>query len=1006
MWRTDVPPQAAASLWWELTEDLLCVLDRTWVLQAVNPACGRLLGHAELVGTDARAWVHPEDRKTAVERLPMAEELDRFAGWECRVRDRSGAWRWVVWSGVRRDAAWHCSGKDVTALRGRVKRGWPADGVARMLRDGLCEVDGDGRIIALSDRFCEIVGFSAHELEGAQAPFPFWPEEHHAALAAQFALALAGDQRRLELVFCRKDGTRFPVTLDACHTDAGDGGRAFICVVRDVSEELAERERLRDAHRVAQLISWELDAATLSLQLSGDAEDLAALQRAGAPTVEQLLGLVVETDRARAAQALADALSGAAEEIVIEVAAEPDPGEIRHLETRMRVLRGADGGVCCVRGTTQDVTRRRRAELARRESEERLRQAQRISGLGSFEVDYAAETIAWSPELYRLFGVDPACFSHALAEVRALLPGQDARRVPEQAALTVADGRPRILEHRYERAGQLRWGEMRLERLGSTGVRGTLQDITARKEAEREIDVQAQLLDAVEVALIATDLDGTVTHWNRGAERLYGWTCVEALGRSVTALTVGPQDAELAREIMTAVRAGDVWEGEFEVRRKDGSRFPAYVRDALFVDADGEPAGVVGVSVDLTERYESEQRLRAARDYLAAITDNMGEGLFTVDADGRLTYINPAGEALLGWSAQELAGRVMHDMTHHRRADGTPFPVEDCPLLSARRDGRRVRVTDDVFIRRDGSLLPVEYTATPFDVGEGIGGSIVVFSDISARKAEALRLREQIDRVTWVGRVRDALAEGRMELHAQPIIELATGDTVQHELLIRMRDRDGTLVAPGRFLPAAEEYGLIVEVDRWVVSRAVELAARGHAVELNLSARSLGAPALVEHLRAELDRTGADPGLLVVELTETSLLEDEAAAEAFIGRIKDFGCRLALDDFGTGYGGFVYLKRLPVDYLKIDIEFVRDLTVNAVSERVVRAIVSLARSFGQRTVAEGAEDDRTVERLRELGVDYAQGYGIARPAPVSDVLGAASVAPGPAEAAGHRGDRP
>ena len=145
-----------------------------------------------------------------------------------------------------------------------------------------------------------------------------------------------------------------------------------------------------------------------------------------------------------------------------------------------------------------------------------------------------------------------------------------------------------------------------------------------------------------------------------------------------------------------------------------------------------------------------------------------------------------------------------------------------------------------------------------------------------------------------------------------------------------MRDWDGAAIAPNRFLPAAEEYGVIVDVDRWVISRAVE---------------------------------------------------------AFIQSIESFGCKLALDDFGTGYGGFVYVKRLPVDYLKIDIEFVRDLVVNQASQEVVRAIVGLARGFGQQTVAEGAEDDRSLKLLRELGVDYAQGYGIARPAPVEEVLG-------------------
>ncbi|MDA0161349.1 PAS domain S-box protein [Solirubrobacter ginsenosidimutans] len=981
------PHRSADASWWERSEDLLCVLGDDLVLRAANPAWGRVLGrppHA-FVGAHVFECVHPDDARAILDCLPVA--ADRFTDLQCRLRDARGRWRWVLWSGVRRGAAWDCSGKDVTALRARTGRGRNGDALARVLRDGLCEVDPYGRIVEVNERFCEMVGFSAAELEGARAPFAFWPEEDHATLAAHFALALTGDERRLELVFCRKDGERFPVTLDASHIEVGADIGAFICVVRDMSREVAERERLREAHRVARLASWELDPRTMSLELSSDLRHIGGLRLPSDPRVEHVLPLIADADRDRAVDALSEVTSGVVDEIVVETAVAFAPDDTRYLETRMQGVRGAAGAVRSVRGTTQDVTARRRAELAREESEERLRQAQRMSGMGSFEVDYSTATINWSPELYRLFGVEGEHFELGLSGVRAMLPAPDREHVVELASETAADGRPRGLEHRYLRAGEPRWAEMRLERLREGAVRGTMQDITARKEAQREIDLQAQLLDAVEVALIASDLQGCVTHWNRGAERLYGWSGAEVLGRSITEFTVVPEDDGVADEIMATVLAEQTWEGEFEVGRKDGSRFPVYMRAALFVDADGHPAGIVGVSVDLSERNETARRLRVALDYSRAITDSMGEGLFTVDGDGRLTYINSAAEALLGWCGEELVGRDMHDTIHHRRPDGTPFDSADCPLYTARREGRLVRIEDDVFIRRDGAPLPVAYTATPLDVGDGVAGSVVVFSDISHRKAEERRLREQVDRVTWAGRVHEALNDERMELHAQPIIELATGRTVQHELLIRMRDRDGALVMPDRFLPAAEAYGVIVDVDRWVVSRATELAGQGHAVELNLSARSLGAPGLVEHFQAELARTGADAGLLVVELTETALLEDEQAAEAFIERVKSFGCKLALDDFGTGYGGFVYVKRLPVDYLKIDIEFVRDLVVNQASQEVVRAIVGLARGFGQRTVAEGAEDQRTLELLRELGVDYAQGYGIARPAPVAEVFG-------------------
>ena len=172
----------------------------------------------------------------------------------------------------------------------------------------------------------------------------------------------------------------------------------------------------------------------------------------------------------------------------------------------------------------------------------------------------------------------------------------------------------------------------------------------------------------------------------------------------------------------------------------------------------------------------------------------------------------------------------------------------------------------------------------------------------------------------------------------------------------------------------------------------MRLAARGHAVELNVSAHSLSDPTLYDYVDAELQRAGADPALLVFELTETALMHDQASALEFITAIGQRGCRLALDDFGTGYGGFSYLKRLPVDYLKIDIEFVRDLATEPASRKVVESVVSLARDFGIETVAEGVEDEDVIALLREYGVDYAQGYALGRPGPLETTIDAGSMA--------------
>jgi EAL domain-containing protein (putative c-di-GMP-specific phosphodiesterase class I) len=244
--------------------------------------------------------------------------------------------------------------------------------------------------------------------------------------------------------------------------------------------------------------------------------------------------------------------------------------------------------------------------------------------------------------------------------------------------------------------------------------------------------------------------------------------------------------------------------------------------------------------------------------------------------------------------------------------------------------------------------------------------------------------------------IRDALAEDRFVLHAQPIVDLESGRTGQYELLLRMVGRDGSIIPPGRFLPVAERFDLIGQLDRWVVRRAIAMLAGARAdghditVEVNLSGRSTGDPELLALIEAELQESGVDPARLIFEITETTAVANIPAAQAFAARLADLGCRFALDDFGAGFGSFYYLKHLPFDYLKIDGEFVRHCAEDRTDQLVIQAVVDIARGLGKRTVAEQAGDDATIALLRDLGVDQAQGYFLGRPAPLAEWLAPAA----------------
>ena len=196
-----------------------------------------------------------------------------------------------------------------------------------------------------------------------------------------------------------------------------------------------------------------------------------------------------------------------------------------------------------------------------------------------------------------------------------------------------------------------------------------------------------------------------------------------------------------------------------------------------------------------------------------------------------------------------------------------------------------------------------------------------------------------------------------------------------------MMGRSGELIAPSAFLTVAEKYGLITEIDHWVIKQSICRAAGGHHVGVNVSAESIVSLDLVALIEHEIHQTGADPANIVFEITETALMRDINKCEAFARGVVNLGCRLALDDFGTGFGTFTYLKKLPISFLKIDIEFVRDLVTSSANQQLVKAIVTLAHGFSCQTIAEGVENEETLNLLRDFGVDFAQGFFVGRPTP-------------------------
>lgn len=510
----------------------------------------------------------------------------------------------------------------------------------------------------------------------------------------------------------------------------------------------------------------------------------------------------------------------------------------------------------------------------------------------------------------------------------------------------------------------------------------------------------------------------------------------ERLMRMDLSRLVHPDDRSAAEADAERAEAGEEHTAQREQRLVDSMGQPVWVllSTSTLLEKTGEPAQRILQVQDVSERKRFEGQLQhladhdpltglfnrrrfeeeLARELTAAGRYKRGGAVLALDLD-HFKYINDSLGHSLG---DELIARVggllqerLRDSDTIARLGGDEFAV----ILPEAGERRALAVAEDVRRTvRDGAVVAGKHgragtTASigvalfSDDAGEITGEELLAEADIAMYDAKeggrdrvavystAGRDDRMAARMTWVERIREALAEDRFVLHGQRIESLSDDGRERHELLLRMEGHDGDLIPPASFLPVAERFDLIREIDRWVVRHAIALLARMQAsgrspvLEVNLSAKSVIDPSLPGLIESELEAHGADPAGLVFEMTETAAIVNLERAKRFAAALRDLGCEFALDDFGAGFASFYYLKHFAFDYLKIDGEFIEDLPTNATNRLLVRALVQIARGLGKRTIAEFVEDAETLALLRELGVDYAQGFHVARPAPMDEL---------------------
>lgn len=564
----------------------------------------------------------------------------------------------------------------------------------------------------------------------------------------------------------------------------------------------------------------------------------------------------------------------------------------------------------------------------------------------------------------------------------------------------------------------------------------------AYEDAHEAKEMAEVTLHSIGDAVITTDCHGRVTYLNPVAEKLTGWSRGDAIGRfigEVFFIVDGETGERITDDPVTrALEGGEVvfLEEYTKLNARDGQQYVIEDSAAPIRARDGHVLGAVLVFHDVTEqrRMAEEINYQATHDPLTGLFNRRAfeiklqkliedieakqHALLYLDLD-QFKVVNDtcghaAGDALLGQLSGLMRARLRSsDILARLGGDEFAVILPHCPLEQALSRAEKLRraVQEFRFVWQGNTFaVGVSIGLVPFQSGRQTQEEILSAADQACFAAkdsgrnrvhvyqpddrELVRRRQEMH---WVARIHRALERHAFVLYAQAIVPVASPrpGSSHYEILLRMCSDEGELVPPGAFLPAAERYDLMGLIDRWVVAHYFAWLAGnpGHLTQLqlagiNISGVSVSDRHFLDFITQQFESSGIPPHKICFEITETAAIANLSNAKHMIKTLKGLGCRFALDDFGTGMSSFGYLKHLEVDFLKIDGGFVKDIVRDPIDRALVKAINEVGHIMGKRTIAEFAENDEILSLLRQVGVDYAQGYGVARPERLQDLVAA------------------
>jgi len=674
---------------------------------------------------------------------------------------------------------------------------------------------------------------------------------------------------------------------------------------------------------------------------------------------------------------------------------------------------------------------KQRVEKELKTSEEKFRQLAETTEAIFWEYDMVGDRWSYiAPQVTRMLGYAPEEWTNFQFWADRLHEA-DREWAPDYCLLQTQHGKAHTFDYRFlKKDGKTVWLRdfVSVEMAGQHPVRlrGLMIDITERKTTELELKKLSLAVKQSPAAVVITDIQGAIEYINPKFTRITGYTLEEVRGRNPRILQSGNMPPEVYRNLWETISLGDEWHGELENKRKDGSLFWELASISPVRDKAGKITHFICVKEDITERKRYEERLhhmathdeltglanrtllqeRLAQSLVRAYGSNRLVAVLLLDLD-RFKVINDSlghdfGDKLLGAVAKRLS-KVVRTGDIIARLGGDEFVV----LLSEVECASTVEFVANKLLQRLAAPFIIDNREIIVTASMGISlsspgnddGTILIRNaDIAMYRAKSAgnhfafyspdMNRQIIETMELESALRLALEREEFCLHYQPKVDLASSRITGCEALIRWQHPSRGMVSPTEFIPLAEETGLIVDIGNWVLTEACRQAKVWQTeglppltVAVNLSARQFRKGDLAQSVKSILEQTGLEAQLLDLELTESMIMDDSVGAVRIMQDLKHLGVILSLDDFGTGYSSLNYLRRFPVDTLKIDRSFIGDVANDPSCASVTTSIIAIAHNLKLNTVAEGVETREQLAFLAGCGCDAYQGFVFSKPLP-------------------------